>query len=167
MESDNMSFNANLGFINDIGEGGLQDTIAENLGSNDVNDHVSGWFASAALNYGSFSLIGEYLAAAESFQANEVPWNGQGAQPETWQVEAAYHFNLAKYENTIALGYQGSAEALAHGLPENRWLLGYSIGIFKNTSLGLEWAHDKDYGVEDGGTGETANTVTAQIAVEF
>ena len=36
-----------------------------------------------------------------------------------------------------------------------------------NTALSFEWAHDTDYDVADGGTGENADTLTAQLAVEF
>jgi hypothetical protein len=34
-------------------------------------------------------------------------------------------------------------------------------------ALSLEYAHDTDYRTRDGGTGDTANAVVAQLAVEF
>ncbi len=167
MERNELSLTTNLGFINDIGEGGLQDTIAATLGNNDVTDHVAGWFASGLLKYSNFSLIGEYLGATDNFQVTEVAWKDQGAEPHTWQLEAAYDFAIAQHDSTLAIGYQGSDEALAHGLPQNRWLLSWSIGAWDNTQLSFEWAHDEDYGVEGGGTGQSADALTAQIAVEF
>ena len=69
--------------------------------------------------------------------------------------------------STAAIGYQGTREALDLELPKRRWIAGFSIDILENTALSFEWAHDKDYSSSDGGTGENANTVTTQLAVEF
>ena len=163
MKQGEMEFNAALGYINHIGD---TDTMQDTLGA-EVSDYVEGWFASAAAQFGPFSVIGEYLGAGDNFQANELAWKGEGAQPITWNIEAAYAFQLAAKEAQIALGYQGTDEALGLKLPENRWLLAFSVGIFDNTSLSFEWAHDEDYGTDDGGTGDSSNNFTAQLAVEF
>ncbi len=168
LKQGDMTWNAALGYLNDVGDtDAMQDTIADNLGSNDVADHVPGWFVSAVFEYGPFIVIGEYLGAADSFQANELAWQAQGAEPQTWNLEAAYAYQVANKEVSVALGYQGSDEALGLGLPENRWLLAFSVGILDNTSLSFEWAHDEDYGVDDGGSGDSSHAFTAQLAVEF
>lgn len=39
--------------------------------------------------------------------------------------------------------------------------------IFPYTALTLEYFHDEDYDTSDGGTGEYANTLTMQLALEF
>jgi len=163
MERGDMAFNVALGYINNIGDtDNMQDTIGE-----EISDYVDGWFASAAATFGPVSIIGEYVGAGDNFQASELEWKGEGAQPITWNIEAAYAFQLATKEAHIALGYQGTDEALGLELPQNRWLLAFSVGIFDNTSLSFEWAHDEDYDTEDGGTGESTNNFTAQLAVEF
>lgn len=41
------------------------------------------------------------------------------------------------------------------------------MDIMKNTALAFELASDDDYSVADGGTGESASAVTAQLAVAF
>lgn len=171
MENETSAFNLNLSYINDIGDSdSLQDLIRDNLGSeedNEVDDHVSGWSAAAHLRYGNVSLIGEYLAAREGFQSNEVEFDGDGAEPSSWMTEVAYDFNFAGREATFALGYQGTDEALALELPEKRFLVGLSFELIEGTALAFEWAHDDDYDKKDGGSGENANIVTAQLATEF
>ncbi len=46
-------------------------------------------------------------------------------------------------------------------------MLGFSVGILDNTSLSFEWAHDKGYRAGDGGSAETADTLTVQLALVF
>jgi len=171
MENETSAFDLNLSYINDIGDSdSLQDLIRDNLGSeedNEVDDHVSGWSAAAHLRYGNVSLIGEYLAAREDFQSNEVEFDGDGAEPSSWMTEVAYDFNFAGREATFALGYQGTDEALALELPEKRFLVGLSFELVEGTALAFEWAHDDDYDKKDGGSGKNANIVTAQLATEF
>ena len=82
-------------------------------------------------------------------------------------IEAAYSFNLAGKEATVAAGYQGTEEALALELPKGRVLIGLSVPVVEGVALAVEWAKDNDYGAADGGSGRKANTVTVQLAAEF
>lgn len=171
-ESDTLNFGAGLGYINDIGDSdALQDQINANLiGNNDVDDHVPAWTVSAIAESGPFTLIGEYVRATDDFEPGELPTfagSGKGAQPKAWNAEAGYGFSVMGKDSTLAAAYQGTKEAQDLGLPKQRWLVGWSIGIMDNTALSFEWAHDKDYSTSDGGTGEDADTITTQLAVEF
>lgn len=65
------------------------------------------------------------------------------------------------------MAYQMTEEAVAIGLPETRILLGMGVLVEQDTMVRLEYAMDEDYGVDDGGTGKEASTLTAQLAVEF
>jgi hypothetical protein len=163
-EADGFSLSAGLGYINDIGD---SDAIQDSLTSNSVQDHVPGWTAGAMIETGPFVVIGEYVAATEAFQATELDFNGRGAEPKAWNIEAGYNFELAGKGATFAVGYQGTDEALALELPEERILAALSVDVLDNTTLSFEVANDKDYYVADGGTGESANTATAQLAVAF
>ena len=168
MKSGGSEFGLNLSYITDIGDSdSLQGVIADTLGSNDVADRVPGWAVGAKFRFREVSLIGEYLAALDSFQANEVLFGGGGAKPSSWMVEAAYDFDLASKAATLAVGYQGTDEAIALELPERRFLAGLSVEVVEQVALAVEWAHDDDYGGTDGGTGNSADTFTAQLAVEF
>jgi len=153
-----------LGYINDIGD---SDSLQDALGTNDVLAHVAGQTVNAMFELGSITLIGEYLAAADKFETGELAFKGQGAEPKAWNIELAYAFDLAGKGATLAVGYQGTEEALALELPETRTLATLSVGMMENTTLSFELAQDEDYAVADGGTGKSANTVTAQLAIEF
>ncbi len=78
-----------------------------------------------------------------------------------------YTFEIAGHETVVALAYQGSDEALALELPEERYLGTIGVGLIDGLSLALEYAHDEDYDEKDGGTGDNADTVTLQLALEF
>lgn len=167
-ESDSLTWVAGIGYISDLGDSDtLQDVIGDNLGGNDIGDRTGGWTVAAGIEIGPFNLIGEYLSATDSFDAVAVPWRTDGAQPKAWNLEAGYRFDMPGKGTTIAVAYQGTGQALALDLPAERWMVGLSVDILENTALSFEWAHDKDYAVSDGGTGESADTVTAQLALEF
>jgi len=177
-EANGVNLSAGAGYINDIGDSDtLQDQINTNLTTNDVRDHISGWTANAMAEAGSFVFIGEYLAATDDFETTELPFDGSGAEPKAWNAEVGYNFDLMGKDSTVAVGYQRTKEALGLGLPKRRWLLGWSVNILENTALSFEVAHDKDYRTSDtstdsdgnavSGTGESSNTITTQLAVEF
>ncbi len=126
-----------------------------------------GWSVHGNVGAGSFILIGEYLGATGSFDATALSWRLGGAEPKAWNLEAGYRFDLLGKDTTVAVAYQGTAQALALELPEERWMLGFSVDILDHTSLSFEWAHDKDYHAGDGGSAETADTLTAQLALVF
>jgi hypothetical protein len=65
------------------------------------------------------------------------------------------------------VAYQGTDEALVLELPEERYMGTISVGLVDGLSLALEYAHDEDYGKSDGGTGDEADTITVQLALEF
>ncbi len=159
---------ANLGYINDIGDSdALQDAINANLGNNDVAEHVAGWTADAMFRSGPLVVIGEYTWAGDSFAVAELAFDGGGARPQAFNLEAGYDFNLGGRDATAAIAYQGTGEAVALELPKTRILAAVSVAIVDDTTVTLEIARDRDYGVSDGGSGEHATTATAQLAVEF
>jgi len=173
-----------VGYINDLGDSDtLQDSINDNrvaaldeaIGTGidtshysvDPTERTGGWTINAGANFGPFNLIGEYLSATEEYDPISLRFKDGGAKPSAWNIEAGYSFSIMGRESTAAIAYQGTDEALALELPKERWLIGWSVEVFDNTALSLEWAHDKDYSGKDGGTGESANSVVAQLAVEF
>jgi hypothetical protein len=161
-ELDAVSWSVGAGYISNLGDSdSLRDTVV------DPTDFTGGWTANLAVVAGDFNLIGEYLGAADSFDAAALSFDGNGAKPEAWNIELGYSFEVFGRESVAAVAYQGSNEALALELPEERWLLGWSIGIFDGTALSFEYAHDSDYSTGKGGTGEDANAFVAQLAVEF
>ncbi len=171
-ESENGSaFAVNIGYINDIGDSDtLQDVIQENIddASVEYSDYVSGISIDAMYSYGPFNVVAEYITATDDFEAEELPFSTGGAEPEAFNIEVGYSFNVSGLPMTAALAFQGTDEAVALELPEERIIGGLSAEIFDATSLSFEWAHDEDYSSSDGGTDEfSGNTFTSQLAVQF
>jgi hypothetical protein len=165
LEYDNMVLELGGGWINNIASSeSLTDYFG---GSAEIQDYPAGLTAHLTLNYGPFMFIGEYLGALDAFDASELDFNGRGAKPSAWDLEAAYTREIKGKETTFAVGYQKTDEALALELPEERILGCIGVVIWKNTSLALEYLHDEDYSVADGGTGNDANAATLQLAVVF
>jgi len=170
-EYENSSFAINLGYINDIGDSdSLQDVIQDNIDAAgvDYSDQVAGISIDGIFTYGPFNVIAEYIMATDDFEANELSFGTGGAEPEAFNIEVGYSFNVRGIPITAALAYQGTDEAVALELPEERIVGALSAEIFDGTALSFEWAHDDDYSNSDGGTGGSGgDTITSQLAVEF
>jgi len=168
LSGDTLSFDSQISLINSIADSDtLTDTINAATPVNNLDDQVAGATAQARLEAGSVAMTGEYISGLSAFDASELPFDGGGAQPAAWQAELAHSWDWATTPVTIAAGYQGTAESLALGLPRHRALLGATIEPWSATSLSLQLAKDWDYDEADGGTGNTARRITAQLAVSF
>ncbi len=162
-ENDTFGINVGMGWINNLGD---SDTLKDTLPS-EIDDYVDGITAHAILSWQGLQLIGEYLGALDNFKVSELEFKGNGAKPEAWNIELGYTFEIASRETVFAIAYQGTNEALALELPEQRYLGSFGIGLIDGLSLAVEYAHDKDYDKSDGGTGDNADSVTMQLALEF
>ena len=149
-----------LGYLSDIGDADSLSAVVED------DQRVGGLAASLLFETGPWTLIGEYVTATQRFG----PGAGEALvdqRPSAWMIEAGYAFTLLGKAAQVALGYQGTAEALALELPERRGLVTFNLGIHDYSLLQLEFAHDQDYGESEGGTGNSGHTVTAQVAINF
>ncbi|MDA3969741.1 MAG: LbtU family siderophore porin [Desulfobulbaceae bacterium] len=166
MSSDAFSLDAGIDWLSNLADSnGLADHISTTSGT--IADPVNGLSFHATVEAGGFTVTGEYVAALDNFAAGEVDFKGQGAEPKAYNLEAAYGMEIANRTTTFALGYQATDEALGLGLPESRYIGAVSVELFTNTALALEYFYDEDYDTSDGGTGEDANTLTMQLALEF
>lgn len=181
MGNEQMALDVGFGWTNNIGD---SDALGDHIDatSDSVDDYAAGLTLYAVFATGPFTLIGEYVTALDDFEVAELAFKGDGAEPEAWNIEIGYTTELFNRETTLAIGYQGTNEALALGLPEERYLAAAGLGIFDNTTLSLEWAHDEDYDDGDSsttcldddgavttcnGSDNDADTITMQLAVEF
>lgn len=180
-------FGANLGYSGtiqkvtlDIGasyinsmenSGGLTGTMAGTPNNGTIDKHIGGAGIHAMVEMAGVSLIGEYITALEAFTDTELPWNGIGAKPKAWNLEAGYTFDLMGKQTIASAAWQGTGEALGLTLPERRLKVGLSMEVFEHTTVAMEWMHDKDYATNKvsttPGTDHTANTGTMKLAVEF
>jgi len=187
-ENDDLSLDIGAGWINNlIDSDGLGDGFQEmiNDAANTTNatiwalsDYVDGFAVHAILSAGPFMLIGEYVGATDDIEWN-VSDDTAGAmaalglnpiektgEPEAWNIELGYTAEIMSKETTFALGFQGTDD-LGGILPEERYLASIGVGITENTSLTLEYLHDEDYDINEGGTGDDADMVSVQLAIEF
>jgi hypothetical protein len=159
-----IEYAANLAYVSNLAEsGGLQGAI----NAVDLEDIVAGFVLSGSLSSADFMIIGEYVAATSSFDAADLSFDGRDAKPTAWGIEGAYNFLLSGKDATVAIGLQGSSEAVNIGLPESRVLVALSVDMLEATSVAVEWVHDKAYGKPDGGSGDSNNAITFRLSAGF
>ena len=157
-EQDDFALDVGISYMNTMGD---SDGLSEILADEDLleADYVDGLAVHAIAAIGPISLIGEYVTALDDF-------DGDNSQPMAFNLETAYRFQLGDRESTIGIAYQGTDD-LAGYLPESRFLITAAMEVFPATTFAIEYAHDEDYDTDEGGTGESGDTVTGQLAYEF
>lgn len=165
-ESGGVAYNVAIGYLNNMVDA---DGMTTGLGNNttSISKYVPGFDVHADLTFSGITLRGGYMTALKSFQTGELAFNGQGAQPAAWNVEAAYTMPIMNHETTFAGTVQGTKEALALGLPELRYGGAVSVAIVDHFSVTAEYLHDLDYDVAKGGTGDSGHTATLKLAAEY
>ena len=67
----------------------------------------------------------------------------------------------------FAVTVQGTEEALALSLPELRYGGALTVQAMEHTAVNVNYLHDGDCGVDDGGTGNNGQTTILMLAVDF
>jgi len=168
-ENDSHSYDLGIGYISDIGD---TDGLTDALGGDDVTnlvgyDYVAGLSTHIIVTIGDVSLVGEYVTALDTFNPDNLAFNDNGAEPKAWNIEAGYSFPLMGKATTLALGYQGTDEAVAMELPAERYSGSLTMEVYRNTTLAFEYALEEDYATSDGGTGEDAHRAALQLGFQF
>jgi hypothetical protein len=122
-------------------------------------------------------LLSEFVFASTHFSTSDLTMNGHGARPKALNLEAAYTAPWFTRPTSVSIGYGMTKDALALGLPRQRYSLTLNTSYWKDTLQSLEFRHDIDYGasaVSSGslvagpaGTGKSSNTITAQFDIYF
>lgn len=134
------------------------------------------------LRFDRYNLTAEWVGATGDFRVQDLSFNGRGARPEAGQLEAGATFKVFDKPASIGLGYQWTNDALALGLPKQRYSGVFNISIWKDTVESIEYRHDIDYKADQFGngssppgrvnvpiigTGSSSDTILAQIGVYF
>ena len=123
---------------------------------------VGGWSVFVTVSFlDRFTIIGEYVAAMDDFNAGEIydAADTRQRKPSAWNLE----FGAAVLENLeVAVGLGGSDDGGDEFLPETQYGAVVNWGIFDSTNLALEYLRAE---FEDD-SAET-DTVTVQLAIEF
>ena len=179
MENDSFGLDVGAGYINNIGTSDtLQDAIDGNglcAGDGCIKDYVGGMSLHAIATFGQFNLIGEYVTALEDFEASEISTvNTKKLKPKAWNLEAAYNFELAGKDTTVALGYQKTSDMYfdteTTDFFEKAWLASISVGILENTTLAAEWRHADGYSEVKNAIGndfEDEDLLQVKLSYEF
>ncbi|MEJ2691746.1 MAG: LbtU family siderophore porin [Candidatus Thiodiazotropha sp.] len=148
-----MALQFNLGYLDNLAE---SDAIVDG-GWITTDRKMAAWVGSAQLEAGPLTLIGEYLDVRDGFA------DASNQAPSVYNVEGGFGFDLRGRPASVALGYQASDEAddANWGLPEKRIIGAFSVELFEQTQLGIEYRQDESY------AGEKDDTLTAQLAVSF
>lgn len=148
----NSEWMVGAGYLTNLAESEL----LHELSAGQADNRAAAYAVNAHWHRAAFTLIGEYLSAAEALRFDNIE-----AQPSAWNLEAGYQFELGGKSMTLALGYQQTKESEALGLPERRLSAMLGLDVLHNTTLKLEFAADRLY----------ANTsdklLTAQLAFAF
>ena len=149
---------AGASYISNIGD---SNSLQEDIGGGPVtvNDYVAGYSAFISISVlDRFFFNAEYLTAADEFLAGELSFDGGlEFKPSTLYVELAVGV-IDDLE--IAVRYEASDDC-GDFLPEKRYGAAITYGLFKNTSLGLEYIHGEFENDDE------TDVVTAQLAIEF
>jgi hypothetical protein len=161
-EFDGLSIDLSAGWISNLTSSGGASAYLEDEGVDVLDDYTAGATVSAVIGVADFTLIGEYLAALDSdYLASE------DSEPAAWNFEFGYSFDISGHGASVTATYQGSDEAAILGLPETRIGAAFGFDVVDGLGIAFEYVHDEDFDTSDGGTGESADAVTCQLALEF
>jgi hypothetical protein len=165
-ETGKFAYNGAIGYLNNMAD---SDGLTTGLGTNAtaISKYIAGLDVHGDVSFSGVTIRGGYMKALKSFQTGELAFNGQGAQPAAWNVEAAYTMPILDHETTFAATVQGTREALALGLPEKRYGGAITVSIVDHFAITGEYLHDVDYAVSKGGTGNSGHTATLKLAAEY
>lgn len=126
-------------------------------------EHPAAYVISARAGMGDVTLLAEYLAATDDMVAEGET---EGFQPTVFHLEANIGLVWHGHAFIAAAAWQQTDDTVGY-LPEERLSLGVSSAINDNLSLGVEYWHDKDYSIQDSGSGGDSDNLVIQLAVTF
>jgi hypothetical protein len=149
-----VEYNFGIDYISSVFDAdGLSEWYPDSL----AGDYAAGAAAHAVISYNGIGLITEYITALDDVN---------GLEPKTWQLEGFYTATIGEREVVLSLAFN-QTDDLAGQLPENRISAAVSIGLFESIGFAVEYSHDSDYDINEGGTGGDADTITTQLACKL
>jgi hypothetical protein len=156
-----LALSAGVSWISNIADSdGLSEAIEEAADEAGVDavidDKVDGMaaFLIATLNE-RWTLIAEYVGALDEFESDDI--GVEGLEPKTWNFELGC---AVTDDLTVAAKYEGGDD-LGDLLPDEQYGIVGSYGLFKYTTLSLEYLHGEFENDDE------RDLVTAQLAFEF
>lgn len=179
----NHPFQIGASYITNIADSeGMRDNGAAsgfegfNVDQHDLSHDVPAYDVYGSVGFNAFTLIGEYISATESFDANDLSYNGTGAKPRALQAELDYTMTVQSKPTTLAFMYSQTWESLALNLPEKSYNFTASTSIWRDTIESVEYSYNQNYSSGDTSTGAgsagptsggNSNVITVQLGVYF
>lgn len=101
--------------------------------------------AHAEFSFGRWTLMGEYVGTVRAFDVSNFSFNGYGASPKAMHLELNRKFSIFDKPANISVAYGHSWQALAVGLPTNKYSFVFNFSPVKNTVLSIEYSRFKNY----------------------
>ena len=146
-------FTLGLDYISNVYD---SDAISDLIPGGQVDDKEGAFIARGTAAVGPVNFIGEYFIAEELGDFGDI-------EPEVLHLEVG--MQLGRW--LVSGAYQTTDDAVALGLPENRYAVSAGATIVENVAVTIEYWYDEDYDESDGGTDDDANSIAAQITVFF
>lgn len=147
-------------------------------GSEQLEHRVPAYDFHALIGLGdNIQLLGEYIFTATRFSSEDMTIDGEAARPQAMHVEGVYNIPYFVQPTSIGVAYDMSKDALAIGLPAQRYAMTINRSFWKNTLQSLEFRRDLNYAADKtstgsgiagpSGNGDSSNMVTFQFDYYF
>lgn len=161
VESEDLNWKVGAAYLSNLVDSGLLESYA-NDNSLALTEYSAGSTFNASLQLAGFDIFAELVAGLDKVDFDTTSYDEMRA----WNAEIGYHFDLIGKNAVVGVALQGS-DNLAGLLPEKRFLASLSLELHENIVAGVELALDSDYDQSAGGTGENAQTGTAELSLSF
>ena len=155
----NNQFTIGASYINSLGD---SDVVQDVIGEAEADSFTDGFSINGSVNFANVTLIGEYTTALDNF-GSELGF----AEPSAANLEANFGASIFGKDATFAVSFQSTDDALILELPETRFLVGLGVDISDHFSVGVEYARDSDYDINEGGSGEDTDALVVQFAASL
>lgn len=130
---------------------------------------------------GPFGFGARYMTATTRFNPVDYQFDHGaatlGAKPYAADFDASFKFNTRGHHSLFDILYQLTRQAhnmaaTINGdnvtkLPKYRWGASYGVKLVKDLAFTLQYYHDKNYALVNGGNSKSDNVLTARISLVF
>ncbi|MCD6039563.1 MAG: hypothetical protein K0S27_963 [Gammaproteobacteria bacterium] len=126
--------------------GNTASVVTVNTGNEKLVHRVPAYDARALLGFGdNIQVIGEYILASTNFNPTDMTFNSHGARPQVLNIEGIYNIPWFAKHTSVTIAYGMSKNALAIGLPAQRYSFVINQSWWRDTLQSLEFRRDVNY----------------------